>query len=156
MKKFLKKLFTRPIEYHPAVVMRTHDVPTTTQHLYKGCKLLLSENGIRIHKIKFVYEKSFIYDIDNNVINPEYKVIIPIKKKHPTIEIGKPENTMEVFLGEYNTPNNFNILKDMIRNTKRGIAFLVHKDINDVMWMANLDAAANHYNNYGEDFDYIS
>lgn len=154
MKNFLKKIFSRPIKYHDPVVIRTHNAPNTTQYLYGECKQLLSENQIPLHKIRFVYEKSFIYDVDNNKINPEFKTIIPVKKKHPVIEIGKPENTMEVFLGEYRTINNYETLKELTRKTKKGIAFLVHKDIEEVMWLANLDDAINHYNQMQANFEY--
>ena len=136
--------------------MHTHHVPNTTQHLYKNCKTLLSENQIPLKKIRFVYEKSFIYDVDNNKINPEYETIIPIKKKHPVIEVDKPENTMEVFLGEYRTVDNYATLKQLTGKTKKGIAFLVHADIEDVMWLTNLDDAINHYWNGWEEFEYIT
>lgn len=136
--------------------MHTHDVPNTTQHLYKQCKDILTENQIPLRKIRFVYEKSFIYDVDNNKINPEYKKIIPVKRKHPIIEIDKPKNSMEVFLGEYRTEDNYAMLKQLTRNTKKGIAFLVHADIENVMWLTNLDDAVNHYWNMWEDFEYIS
>jgi len=154
VKNFLSKIFKRKVEYHPPVVMRTHVVPNTTQHLYKNCKNILSENQIPLKKIKFVYEKSFIYDVDNNKINPEYKTIIPIKKNHPVIEVDKPENTMEVFLGEYRTVDNYATLKQLTGKTKKGIAFLVHADIENVMWLSNLDDAVNHYWNSWEDFEY--
>ena len=154
MKNFLSKIFKRRIEYHPPMVMHIHHVPNTTQYLYKNCKDILSENQIPLRKIRFVYEKSFIYDIDNNIINPKYKTIIPVKKKHPVIEVGKPENTMEIFLGEYRTADNYAILKQLTKETKKGIAFLVHADVENVMWLTNLDDAVNHYWNSWEDFEY--
>jgi len=136
------------------MVVHTHNTPNTTQYLYKNCKDILAENQIPLRKIKFVYEKSFIYDVDNNVINPKYKTIVPIKKKHPVIEVGKPENSMEVFLGEYRTADNYATLKQLTRKTKNGIAFLVHADIENVMWLTNLDDAINHYWGAWEDFEY--
>jgi len=139
VKNFLKKIFRERIEYHSPMIMHTHNVSNTTQYLYKQCKDLLTENRIPLHKIRFVYEKSFIYDIDNNKINPKYKVILPIKKNHPTIEIGKPENTIEVFLGEYRTTDNYSMLKQITRKTKHGIVFFVDDNIEDVMWLTNLD-----------------
>lgn len=123
------------------------DIPDNIkQNLIATSKEQLIENRIPLRKIRFVFEKSFMYDVDNNIINPPYKIINPTKKKHSVIEIGKPKNIMTVFLGENRTYDNFTFLKQMMRKSKRGVALLVGDDYDEVMWLSNLDNATEFYN----------
>ena len=138
---FKKKLSGK--DYFEAV-----DTQTTSNNdfLIKNCRIKLSEHKIPLKKIKFVFEKSFTYDVDKNIINPPYKVMMPHNKKHPIIEIGKPENVMKVFLGENRTYDNYRILKQLASKSKRGIALLVDtENFDEVMWVANLDDAYEYY-----------
>jgi hypothetical protein len=89
---------------------------------------------------------SFTYDVDKSVINPTYKQLIPDNKKYPVIEVEKPLNTMTVVLGENRTYNNYELLKQLTKKSKRGIALLVNDDYDEVMWLANLDEAVDYYN----------
>lgn len=152
MKNFLKRIFKKkltPNDYHPAFVANTQIASDDNQYLIKLCKDRLSENRIPLNKIKFVFDKSFEYDVDSNTINPTYKTILPIKKKNPVIEIGKPINSMTVFLGENRTHNNYEILKKLAHKSKRGIVIYVgdiaQTDLDDVMWLVNLDDAYDYY-----------
>jgi hypothetical protein len=114
----------------------------------------LIENQIPIHKIRFVTEKSFIYDVDKNVINPSYKVIIPIKKKNPVIEVDKPLNTMTVYLGENRDGDNYRLLRILSKKSKRGVALLLDDNFDEVMWIANLDDATAYYKEILTNLDY--
>jgi len=141
-------------DYHPAMTMNTHVALDTNSYQYKACKTLLIENRVPIHKIRFVTEKSFIYDVDKNIINPSYKIIIPINKKHPVIEVDKPLNTMTVYLGENRTGDNYLLLRVLAKKSKRGVALLLSDDYDEVMWVANLDEAIAYYNEMLKNLDY--
>lgn len=143
---FKKKLTAD--DYHDAVTLHVSDMSKDNQDLLKFCKDKLTENNISLNKIRFVFEKSFTYDIDRDVINPPYKVIMPKKEKHPVIEIGKPANIMTIYLGENNTYDNYTLLKKLAKKSKRGIVILANDtDMDEVMWLANLDDAVDYYFN---------
>jgi hypothetical protein len=142
---FKKKLTA--IDYYAPIDFNTHVVSNTNnQHLIAISKEQLINNGIPLNKIRFVFEKSFLYDVDNNNINPSFKTMIPIKKKHPVVEIGKPERTILVHLGENITYNNFAHLKNLAHKSKKGVALLVGDNYEEVMWTASLDDAIEFYN----------
>lgn len=141
-------------DYHEAIIHKTNNSSESNTYLLKVCKDLLIENRIPLNKIKFVFDKSFVYDVDNNVINPQYKIILPLKKKHPVIEVGKPLNTMTVNLAENRGYDNFKILKQIAGKSKKGIALLVSNELEDVMWIASLDEAVNFYKQMEVNLDY--
>jgi hypothetical protein len=116
----------------------------------------LIENRIPLNKIRFVTEVSFLYDVDNDKINPTYKVMLPKKEKNPIIEIGKPQNTMTVFLGENRTGNNYAYLKQILKKSKRGVALLIGFNYEEVMWLTNLDDAVDYYKESIHLLDYES
>jgi hypothetical protein len=142
--KFQKKFKS---ENYKIITLNNNKLTNNQITLIKSCKNILLENQIQLNKIKFVCEQSFMYDIDNNVINPKYQRMIPIKiKRKPIIDISKPQNIMTIFLGENRTDNNFELLKKLTKNTKKGIVMLANNsDLNDVMWLANLDNAIDYY-----------
>lgn len=93
---------------------------------------LLLDNQVPINKIRFVFQPSFEYDVDKNVINPIYDVMIPIdgetgkvKKEHPEISIGRPHNLICVPLFTHKVENNYDFIKHMVKNTKRGIVIFI-------------------------------
>jgi hypothetical protein len=141
-------------DYHPAMTMNTHVAPNTNSYLYKACKTLLIENRVPIHKIRFVTEKSFIYDVDKNVINPSFKIITPINKKHPVIEVDKPLNTVTVCLGKNRAGDNYLLLRVLAKKSKRGVALLLDDNFDEMMWIANLDEAYDYYNEMLKNLDY--
>jgi len=145
---FLLKLFQKkdePVKYD-TFYQNANLMSKEQKELLKSCRRIFTDNGVPINKIRFVFEQSFVYDIDKNAINPTYKQLVPDNKKHPTIEIGVPQNIMTIFLGENRTYNNFELLKNFAKKSKRGIAVLVtDADYNDVIWLANLDDAHDYY-----------
>lgn len=144
--EFIRKLFKKdePIKYN-SLYQNANPMSKEQKELLKSCRRILTDNKIAINKIKFVFDSSFVYDVDNNIINPTYKQLVPINRKHPTIEIGVPHNTMTVFLGENRTYDNYALLKSLTKKTKKGIALLVDVDFEEVMWLANLDDAIDYY-----------
>jgi hypothetical protein len=130
--------------------------PSENESMVKLSKDQLIDQRIPLTKIRFVLDTSFVYDVDNNIINPKYKVMLPTDGRSPVIEVGKPQNTMTVFLGENRTHNNFTLLKDMVKKSKRGVALLVGFNYEDVMWIANLDNAVEYYKECVNQLDYES
>lgn len=151
---FRKKPLTG--EDYTTITLHNNPIEEIDATLLKICKNQLLSNGISIHKIRFVNETSFIYDVDNNVINPQYKVMMPNNSKNPIIEIDKPLNTMRVFLGENRTDNNFELLKNITKKSKRGIVLLLSDELEEVMWTASLDDAAAYYGEMLKNLDYES
>ena len=138
--RFYKKLTSE--DYHDAQVT---DNVSNDEEMVKISKNQLIDNKIPLTKIRFVSESSFTYDVDNDAINPIYKIILPKKQRNPIIEIGKPENIMTVFLGENRTTNNYDLLKRILKKSKRGVVLQVNTDYEEVMWLANLDGAVEFY-----------
>ena len=154
--KFLLSLFNKKDESEPykTVVLNGRPMSKAQKELLKTCKKTLSDNNIPLNKIRFVLEPSFIYDIDNNAINPTYTQLIPKKKKHPIVEIGKPKNSLTVFLGQYQTVNNFNVIRNFTKSTRKGLVILASKeDYNIVVWLANLDDAIKYYHQQMDDYN---
>lgn len=81
---------------------------------------------------------------------------MPKKQKHPVIEIGKPESIMTVFLGENRTNDNYDLLKKILKKSKRGVVLQVGTDYEEVMWLTNLDNAVEFYNESRTLIDYES
>lgn len=144
---FIVKLFRKdePVRYD-TFYQNANLMSKEQKELLKSCRRILIDNKVPLNKIKFVFETQFTYDIDKNTVNPVYKQLVPNSSKHHIIEIGVPQNTMTIFLGENRTYNNYELLKDLLRKSKRGIAMLVDTDYDDVMWLANLDVAVQFYN----------
>ncbi|MFA5366344.1 MAG: hypothetical protein WC333_00275 [Dehalococcoidia bacterium] len=146
--RFLLSLFNKKdgSEPYKKVVLNGSFMTKAQKELLKNCKKRLSDNNIPLNKIRFVLEPQFIYDIDNNTINPTYTQLIPKKRKYPIVEIGKPKNSMTVFLGQYQTVNNFNVIRNFTKGTKKGLVVLAsEEDYNAVVWLANLDDAIVYY-----------
>jgi len=140
---FLSKLFQKkgePVKYD-TFYQNANLMSKEQKEQLKLSKRILTDNGIPINKVRFVFEQSFVYDIDKGTINPTYKQLVPNNKKHPTIEIGAPLNAITIFLGENRTYNNYALLKEKLRKSKRGVAILVDDDYDEVMWLASLDDA---------------
>jgi hypothetical protein len=145
--EFLLKLFRKesePVKYN-TLYQNANLMSKEQKELLKSCRRILTDNKIPINKIKFVFESSFVYDIDTDTINPTYKQLVPDNNKYPTIEIGVPHNIMTVFLGENRTYDNYALLKLLTKKSKKGVALLVDTDFEDVMWLANLDDAIDYY-----------
>ena len=119
------------------------------QELIKSCKNVLVDNGVPVHKIRFVLEPSFMYDLDKKRINPTYKQLIPGNKKMPVIEVNKPLNNMMIFVGEYRTFDNFQILKDVVKRSKIGVVVWANNiDFSDTIGFVNLDDAVEFYHEH--------
>jgi hypothetical protein len=147
--KFLFLLFQKKDEpeLYKTIILNNKVMSKAQKELIKSCRKILSDNNVPLNKIRFILESSFMYDIDKNTINPTYKQLIPKNKKRPIIEIDKPKNLMTIFLGEYETENNFDVVKTLLKKTKKGLIILANNiDYNLIISIANLDDAIIFYN----------
>lgn len=151
---FRKKL--THVDYREAITLSVPEISRENLDLMQKCKGQLIDNSIPLGKIRFVFQKSFTYDVDNNIVNPQYKTMIPHNKKHPVIEIDKPKNLMTVFVGENRTHNNMEHLKRLVKKSKRGVVIMVSDDLEEMMWTASLDDAVMYYNEMSNAIDYNS
>jgi hypothetical protein len=100
---------------------------------------LLSLNQIPLNKIRFVFQPAFSYDIDKDVINPQYETFIPLRKdgsglfdnKAPVIEFGKPEKLVMIVVNNYKVNDNYVFIKQLLKNSKRGIVIFLADDIGE-------------------------
>jgi hypothetical protein len=109
--------------------------------LIKKNRDLLISNQVPLNKIRFTIQPCFIYDIDNDVVNPTYEMFLPLRKdgsglfdnNAPVIELNKPKNLMLVNVRSYKVDDNYTFIKQMTKNSKKGVViFIVDKKI-DVM-----------------------
>lgn len=140
-------LFSRKKSVKFETFYQNANVMTNQQkELIKSCKRVLTNNKVPLNKIRFVLESSFTYDVDNNLINPTYKKLVPDNNKYPVIEVNKPHNVMTIVVGEYRTYDNFLMLKEIIKKNKKGVVVLANDiDYRDVICIANLDDAIKYY-----------
>ena len=137
---FIKKKKIRYVKFEVGVV-KGYEI------LIKDYRKMLLENQIPINKVRFVFQPTFTYDIDGDVVNPKYTVMLPVDIKtgafnnnYPTIEIGKPKNIMMISVKSYMYQDNFAFLREKIKKTKRGIVMYRPIDTFDNrMRIADLD-----------------
>lgn len=135
--------FRKPLTYSSII---TNDIGTSDLEKIAKTKKILIDNNVYSSKITIITQTSFTYDVANNIVNPQYNILKPNKKNAPLIEINKPEELMRVYTGDYWTDNNTKLIKNLVKSSKRGIAIKTFEDINDLLCIANLDDAVNHYN----------
>lgn len=101
-------------------------------NLVKANRDLLSLNGINLNKVRFVFNPMFQYDIDADIINPNYMVLIPTKKnglydkKSGILEIKKPKNVISVAVNTYMVKDNYKYIKQLVKKSKRGIVIYIN------------------------------
>jgi len=131
------------------VIVNGEELTELEKKQIKAAKDLFILQQIPLNKVRFVFDFKFTYDIDKDIVNPKYTVLVPRKKKknnHP-IEIGVPENLMTISVGVYQTDyDDFNNVRSIIKNTKKGVVVkLSHIEhfsgLEHDMLMANLDKA---------------
>lgn len=157
------KLIGKKITYEKHKVggdMRTK----SQQALIKKNQNLLSENQVPLNKVKFVFQPNFEYDVDNNVINPQYNIYLPINvntgeydTETPVIAEGKPGSIMAVSVGSYQTADNYAYIKELLKRTKIGIAIFISDEVlsdgtpychsvsDETVRLAVLDDAVEHF-----------
>ena len=130
MKNFLKRFFeyvkgNGGVEYTAVTI--GNDFSEGYEKLVKKNRNLLSDHGINLNKVRFVYTPTFFYDVEKNIINPSFTAMLPSKKSAPIIEIGKPKNVVEVKVAMYHSSDNYGFMKDLAKNSKKGIVIYIKR-----------------------------
>lgn len=166
------KLFKKKIVYKPYNMGGDSMInDEMLRELVKKNKTLLLNNQVPISKIRFVFQPTFTYDIDKDVVNPKYLIMLPTDEKNglfvkdaAIVEIGKPENIIRITVKNYRTDDNYAYLKTILKYCKKGIIIYIgeNNDINyftgeaephkfsvdcDVIRFANLDEEIQIYKN---------
>jgi hypothetical protein len=136
------------------ITMNSEELSLEQKNEIKAAKELLTFQGIPLNKVRFVFERTFTYDVDADIVNPKYTVLQPkkkFKKAHP-VEIGKPVNFMTISVGLYQTDHdNYESVKKIIKGSKRGVVInLGFASLDYTFLMANLDNAVDFYKNSPE------
>ena len=150
----------------------TTDITAMHKNLIKKNQNLLSDHGVPIGKVRFVFHPTFTYDVDKNVINPVYHAFFPMNgdtgrfaKNEPVIEIGKPDKLIMVVVDNYKFDDNYEQLKMELKSCKRGIAIMINDEIiptvtgpeiyrfsvdDEIIRYANLDVKVAQYPQFAE------
>jgi len=148
------KLPLKPEDYI-TIVMNGDKLTAEQKAQIRIARELLLYHRIPLNKIRFVFSRTFTYDVDTDVVNPEYIVKQP-KRKHKNvypIEIGKPENLMSISVGYYQTDDDdFENVRAIIKKTKKGVVITLdvsktHDNFEYAVLMANLDSAIEFHKN---------
>jgi len=145
----IKKIFSLELEYiskqrlYRKIFVNSENKSKKEIELIKKCKNILIENNVKLNKIRFITNKKFSYDIKNNNINPKYIKIVD--NKNEIVYLNKPENLIRIELTKYVFYDKqiFFLLKNAIKNVKRGIVIKAFEEINNEIWMCCLDDEIN-------------
>ena len=135
----IKGLWNSSVSYTSLTIGGNHDeMKQDFKLLIKKNRDLLSLNGVNLNKIRFVFTPNFLYDIDADIIDPNYMIFMPKTKKkknnkYPIVEINRPKNVVGVTVRNYNAVDNYELLKAMTKKSKKGIVIYIieHKNAID-------------------------
>jgi len=141
------------------IVMNDHELTDHQKEQIKFIKGILSVNQIPTNKIRFVFTPSFLYDIDNNKINPVFTIMMPEKlggrRKKPILEIGKPANSIKIKFSDYVDIDDYEVIKPVVKASKKGVVMYIDEhNFEGVVGAVNLDISIAHYNQFLENFEY--
>ena len=145
--KKIKRLWNSSISYTPLTIGGNHDeMKQDFKLLIKKNRDLLSLNGVNLNKIRFVFIPNFLYDIDVDIIDPNYMILMPETKrkktnKYPIVEINRPKNVVSVTVRNYSAANNYELLKTMTKKSKKGIVIYIIEHKNAI----NIDGKSFNY-----------
>ena len=124
---------------------------------------ILSENRVSINKIRFVFTPIFQYDIETDIINPRYDVMIPmlggyVDKKSPIISVNKPHHLLSIITKFWQNNDNFANLKRILKHCKKGVVIMIANkecyeyNVDEYIQMAILDDEIEKYNQNNENY----
>jgi hypothetical protein len=141
-------IFKNKIVYEKHTLGSNGEVSNLFKVLVNTNKQLLLDNNVPINKIRFVFQPTFTYDIDNNTINPKYDVLLPINgnnglfaNDHPVIEINKPKSLIRISVNSYRIDDNYEFIKHVVKNSKLGVVIMLANEI-----VTHLDGSEEPYN----------
>ena len=137
------------------VIVNGEELTEIEKKQIKNAKDLFTRNEIPINKVRFIFDFTFTYDVDKDVVNPKYTVLVPRKKKddNHAIEINVPENLMTIEVGVYETEYDYyNNVRSIIKSTKKGVVIKLNfkeqfSGLDHDVLMANLDNAIEFHKN---------
>jgi len=143
------------------IVMNDHENTEKQKEMIKFVTGILSVNQIPINKIRFVFTPSFLYDINNDKINPVYQIMIPNKlggrTKKPIVEIGKPENSITIKFCEYVDIDDYETIKPVVKASKKGVVMYIDEiNFQGIVGACNLDTSIAFHYQLLENFEYNS
>ena len=134
------KFFKNKIVYEKHIVGNDDKYNDDQKTLINKNKQLLLDNQVSINKIRFVFSPNFTYDINNNIINPNYEMLIPINanngkfsKNSPIIEINKPKKLIHVSVNNYSVSDNYIFIKTMVKKSKLGVVIMLADEITTLL-----------------------
>ena len=164
LSKFFHKI--NPFKGKPVYVkypMGSNIITSDQEKLIAKNRKLLLDNQVPINKIRFVFSPTFTYDVDKNIINPKYDVMLPVDvngklvKDAPVVEVNKPHTMVLVGVSSYYAIDNFAFIKTMLKNSKKGLVIFLEDGIfleygthddygvdTEVLRIANLDDAVEY------------
>ena len=102
------------------------------EKLFAKNKKLLLDNQVPIGKVRFVFSPMFDYDVDKNIINPKYVLMLPIDAKTgkfvknvPEISVNKPHNLIKTPVVTFCVEDNYAFIKEIVKKSKRGIVIFL-------------------------------
>jgi len=164
MFKFISKFPFFKIEDNGYERIVIEERPKTKRQsdLVKKVKAVLSESRIPLNKIRFIFEPTFLYDIDANKINPVYTIMMPKnpgRKKKPIIEVDKPANCFTIKFSEFVDIDDAETIKPVVMSSKRGVVMYIDEknfNFNYSVGAVNLDASIAFHQQILENFEYNS
>ena len=161
MFKFISKFpfFKSRDDGYVKIVIKDRPKTKRQSDLVKKAKAVLSESRIPLNKIRFIFEPTFLYDIDANEINPVYSIMMPKRKRKPIIEIDKPANSFTVKFCEFVDIDDAETIKPVVMSSKKGVVMYIdeknfHLDYR--VGAVNLDATIAFHQQISENFEYNS
>jgi len=128
-------IFKNKVVYEKHTIGNNGVAPDSHKELIKANKQLLLDNQVPINKIRFVFQPTFTYDVNNNIINPKYDIMLPINgntglhaKDHPIIEINKP-NIKMIRVNSYDVDDNYEFIKNLIKKSKLGVVIMLANEV---------------------------
>ena len=162
MLKFISKFPFFKIEKSGYIKVTVNNKKLTDhqKEMIKFITGILSINQIPINKIRFVFTPTFLYDIDNNSINPIFQIMIPnypLRKHKPIIEIDKPVNSTTIKFVDYINIDDHQIIKPIVKASKKGVVMYINEsNFDGIVGACNLDVCIAHHNQFLENFEYIT
>jgi len=132
--KYIETLrFPRCIPKNYQRVDMNNSVSDGFKEFEEANKKLLRLNGVNTNKIRFIPLPTFRYDIDNDVVNPQYTVFFPLRNDGselfdgdaPVIELDKPNLITTVSVNSYKFEDNYENIAELVKNSKKGIVIFI-------------------------------
>lgn len=127
-------LFKKEKSIYKKFTINGEPLTTEFQELIKKNRRLLLDNQVPINKVHFVFLPTFNYDINKNIVNPKYMVLMPVSlstgkfTKDVKISVDKPEHLATITVTDYRVDDNYGFIKNILKNSKKGVVIYICDD----------------------------